>query len=89
MGRIGQFTSLSPIAERGRLASSRSGLEELLADAYERGFSQSLLPTVGLEEELILVDSESREPPLKSSGCWPHSTIAASPPSFAPHSSSS
>jgi carboxylate-amine ligase len=62
MSRIGQFRSSSPTAERRSTGSSPAGLQELLADGYERGFSQNVLPTVGLEEELILVDPESFEP---------------------------
>src|ERR1700730_13207529 len=62
MSRIGQLASSAPIAERGRSGTPPAALDELLADGYERGFSRSLLPTVGLEEELILVDPESLEP---------------------------
>ena len=62
MSQIGQFRSSSQVAERRSTGTSRAGLQELLAEAYERGFSQSVLPTVGLEEELILVDPESLEP---------------------------
>ena len=38
------------------------GEAEALASAYERGYAQSDLLTLGIEEELILVDPESLEP---------------------------
>ncbi len=62
MGRIGQVSPSAPSARRGRLGDSPDGLRERLAESYERGFSQNRLPTIGLEEELILVDPDSLEP---------------------------
>ena len=62
MSRIGQLTPSAPIAERRSAGTAPAGLEVLLAERYARGFSRGLLPTVGLEEELILVDPESFEP---------------------------
>jgi glutamate---cysteine ligase / carboxylate-amine ligase len=38
------------------------GGTEALASAYERGYAQSDVLTIGIEEELILVDPESLEP---------------------------
>jgi len=40
----------------------RSADPEQLARSFERGFRQGSLPTLGLEEELILVEPESLEP---------------------------
>jgi carboxylate-amine ligase len=61
MDRIGHCTSSAPVAER-QTSVSPGGLEDVLTARYEVGFSQGLSPTVGLEEELVLVDPESLEP---------------------------
>ena len=62
MSRIGQFAVSAPTAARRWPSPPQGRPHELLARRYERGFSQSLLPTVGLEEELILVEPVSLEP---------------------------
>jgi carboxylate-amine ligase len=62
MSRVGQFALSAPLAQHAVAATAHAPANELLAAEFEQGFSQSLLPTVGLEEELVLVDPVSLEP---------------------------
>lgn len=53
-------TLVTPGGPSGRAPASAD--VDSLALSFERGFSRGPWPTVGLEEELILIDPESLEP---------------------------
>ncbi|HEY4346157.1 MAG TPA: YbdK family carboxylate-amine ligase [Gaiellaceae bacterium] len=60
MSQLEEFGFPSPLAEP-HLTAEPDRIDRL-AESYERGFAQGFLPTVGVEEELMLVDPETLEP---------------------------
>ncbi|HWE80676.1 MAG TPA: YbdK family carboxylate-amine ligase [Gaiellaceae bacterium] len=67
MSQIAQYVRATSISGL-RDADEPDQLESLLERQYELGFSRGFVPTVGLEEELILVRPESLEPACEAAG---------------------